>query len=71
LGPSSYLHVNYNSPCATGALPIATMIVSRLIEDRVVVTAITTATVKDDSTSIYDKERMIWDPLRIAEQMKS
>jgi hypothetical protein len=50
---------------------MATMSVSRLIEDGVLVTAITTATVKDDSTFIYDKERMIWDPLRIAEQMKS
>jgi (S)-2-hydroxyglutarate dehydrogenase len=66
------LHVlNYNSPGATGALPMAAMIVSRLIEDGVVVTPATAAATKDDSTFIYDKEKMIWDPLRIAEQMKS
>jgi L-2-hydroxyglutarate oxidase len=66
------LHVlNYNSPGATGALPMAAMIVSRLIEDGVVVTPTTTAAANDDSTFIYDKEKMIWDPLRIAEQMKS
>ena len=50
---------------------MATMIVSRLIEDGVVVTLTTTAAANDDSTFIYDKEKMIWDPLRIAEQMKS
>jgi len=72
LGPSLYLHVlNYNSPGATGALAMAAMTASRLIEDEVVVTPTTTAAANDDSTFIYDKEKMIWDPLRIAEQMKS
>ena len=55
---------------ATGALPMAEMIVSGLIDDGVVVTP-TTATANDKSTFMYDKEKMIWDPLRIAEQMKS
>jgi predicted lipoprotein with Yx(FWY)xxD motif len=50
---------------------MAAMIVSRLFEDGVVVTLTTTAAANDDSTFIYDKEKMIWDPLRIAEQMKS
>jgi hypothetical protein len=72
LGPSLYLHViNYNSPGATGALPMAAMIVSGLIDDGVVVTPTTAATANDKSTFMYDKEKMIWDPLRIAEQMKS
>jgi predicted lipoprotein with Yx(FWY)xxD motif len=49
---------------------MAAMTVSRLIEDGVVVTYYHGCS-KDDSTFIYDKEKMIWDPLRIAEQMKS
>jgi hypothetical protein len=72
LGPSLYLHVlNYNSPGATGAFPMAAMIVSGLIDDGVVGTPTTAATANDKSTFMYDKEKMIWDPLRIAEQMKS
>ncbi len=47
------------------------MIVSGLIEDRVVVTSTTASRANDKSTFMYDKEKMIWDPLRIAEQMKS
>jgi hypothetical protein len=43
---------------------MAAMIVSGLIEDGVVVTPTTTAAAKDDSTFIYDKEKMIWDALR-------
>jgi hypothetical protein len=72
LRQSLYLHVlNYNSPGATGALPMAAMFVSGLIDDGVVVTPSTAATANDRSTFRYDKEKMIWDPLRIAEQMKS
>ena len=43
---------------------MAAMIVSRLIEDGVVVTLTNTAAANDDSTFIYDKEKMIWDNLR-------
>jgi hypothetical protein len=50
---------------------MAAMIVSGLIDDGVVVTPTTAATANDKSTFMYDKEKMIWDPLRIAEQMKS
>jgi len=50
---------------------MAAMTASRLIEDEVVVTPTTTAAANDDSTFMYDKEKMIWDPLIIAEQMKS
>jgi (S)-2-hydroxyglutarate dehydrogenase len=58
------LHVlNYNSPGATGALPMAAMIVSGLIEDGVVFTP-------GSAASANDNEKMIWDPIRIAEQMK-
>jgi hypothetical protein len=46
---------------------MAAMIVSRLIDDGVVVTLTTTAAANDDSTFIYDKGKLIWDPLRIAE----
>jgi hypothetical protein len=43
---------------------MAAMIVSRLIKDGAVVTLTTTAAANDDSTFIYDKEKMIWDALR-------
>jgi hypothetical protein len=51
LGVSLYLHVlNYNSPGVTGALPMAAMIVSGLIDDGVVVSPTTAATANDKST---------------------
>ena len=50
---------------------MAAMIVSGLIDDGVVVTPTTGATANDKSTFMYDKEKMIWDPLRLAEHMKS
>jgi hypothetical protein len=64
LGPSLYLHViNYNSPGATGALPMAAMIVSGLIKDGVVFTP-------GFAAPANYNEKMMWDPIRIAEQMK-
>jgi (S)-2-hydroxyglutarate dehydrogenase len=67
------LHVlNYNSPGATGALPMAAMIVSQLIDDGIVAAPTIPASENGDSTFIYgNKEKIIWDPLSIAEQMKS
>ena len=42
---------------------MAAMIVSELIDDGVLVTPTTASKANDKSTSMYDKEKVIWDPL--------
>jgi L-2-hydroxyglutarate oxidase len=63
------LHVlNYNSPGATGALPMAAMIVNELIEDGILLSASTS----NSSTinSMKDNKKRIWDIAAISDQLR-
>jgi L-2-hydroxyglutarate oxidase len=61
------LHVlNYNSPGATGALPMAAMIVNDLIEDGILLSASTS----NSSTINNMKEKRIWDIAAISDQLR-
>ncbi|MGB7954870.1 MAG: FAD-dependent oxidoreductase [Candidatus Nitrosopolaris sp.] len=63
------LHVlNYNSPGATGALPIAAMIVNDLIEDGILLSASTS----NSSTinNMKDNKKRIWDIAAISDQLQ-
>jgi len=61
------LHLlNYNSPGATGALPMAALVANQLIEDGIV------SNVRNDSESknITTNKKAIWDIRMIADQMR-
>ncbi len=56
---SDSLHIlNYNSPGATGALPMAAMVVNQLIEDRIV------------SPNLIKKSKSLWNIQAISEKMQ-
>jgi L-2-hydroxyglutarate oxidase len=57
LWENSSVHIlNYNSPGATGALPMAAKIASRILEET--------------GTGVLDKPKSLWDATSIAERMR-
>jgi L-2-hydroxyglutarate oxidase len=63
------LHVlNYNSPGATGALPMAAMIVNELIEDGILLSASTSNS--SNINSLKDNKKRIWDIAAISDQLR-
>lgn len=64
------LHVlNYNSPGATGALPLAAFIVDGLVRDGLISSGPSASSIDEDDN--YDnKKKSLWDIVTIADQMR-